>query len=356
MTVRMVDSFSKLSMPNVSTDPFSDLRWFDHLSHSTDVAQGGLRLYTAQNSSERASREIILPMTACASSIVGAGIRSLVSLNNFYTPLFSPVGNPDQQEEARFVDQTIAAIRAESPAWDALVFQPLDPASSFFASLKTAFRNHAYLSGEFFCFGNWYLPVEGRSFESYFHGLRSVLRHTIERAQRKLANAHAARIELIQSADENLEKAIADFVSVYQRSWKRPEPYPEFIPGLCRVAAQAGWLRLGILYADEQPVAAQIWLNSPAKAAIYKLAYDERYTKLSVGSVLTAEMFRHALDVDKVQEIDYLVGDDPYKRDWMSHRRERRGLIAFNPRSARGLLAAGKHYLGALVGRLRASG
>jgi CelD/BcsL family acetyltransferase involved in cellulose biosynthesis len=55
---------------------------------------------------------------------------------------------------------------------------------------------------------------------------------------------------------------------------------------------------------------------------------------------------RHALDVDKVREVDYLTGDDPYKRNWMSHRRERWGIAAFDPRRPRGIAAALYHFGG----------
>jgi hypothetical protein len=34
-------------------------------------------------------------------------------------------------------------------------------------------------------------------------------------------------------------------------------------------------------------------------------------------------MLEHALGGDKVSEVDYLTGDDNYKSNWMSHRRER---------------------------------
>jgi CelD/BcsL family acetyltransferase involved in cellulose biosynthesis len=37
---------------------------------------------------------------------------------------------------------------------------------------------------------------------------------------------------------------------------------------------------------------------------------------------------RHVLDVDRAAVVDYLTGDDAYKRDWMSHRRERVGVSA----------------------------
>jgi CelD/BcsL family acetyltransferase involved in cellulose biosynthesis len=61
-------------------------------------------------------------------------------------------------------------------------------------------------------------------------------------------------------------------------------------------------------------------------------------------------MMQQAIDVDRVREVDYLTGDDAYKRDWMSHSRERHGIVAYNLRSARGLALAAANIGG---GRLR---
>jgi hypothetical protein len=48
--------------------------------------------------------------------------------------------------------------------------------------------------------------------------------------------------------------------------------------------------------------------------------------KLSAGSVLTQALIQHAMDVDRVTEVDYLTGDDAYRADWMALRRKRVGL------------------------------
>ena len=61
---------------------------------------------------------------------------------------------------------------------------------------------------------------------------------------------------------------------------------------------------------------------------------------------------RHSIDVDHAEEVDYLTGDDAYKQDWMSHRRERRGIVAFNPLTVRGLVLGSKHALGKFRQRL----
>lgn len=59
-----------------------------------------------------------------------------------------------------------------------------------------------------------------------------------------------------------------------------------------------------------------------------------------------AALMEHAMDIDQVSEVDYLAGDEPYKADWMSHRRERIGLIAFDPFRWSGLVAAALHFAG----------
>jgi len=160
----------------------------------------------------------------------------------------------------------------------------------------------------------------------------------------------------VYTQESEVEKGLAAYEQVYSRSWKRKEPYPEFIRGIVRLWAQCGQLRLGIARIDGEPVAAQIWVVSGATAYIYKLAYDVQFAKASAGSILTAHLMRHAIDRDKVATVDYLVGDETYKRDWMSSRRERWGIRAFDPTSPRGLIGAIRHIGGAAVKALLVRG
>jgi hypothetical protein len=276
-------------------------------------------------------------------------LRKLSALTNYYSCFFAlhladSAGCPTET-----IDALAGAIAAEKPRWDAVEIQPFD-LSSETSTLVEAFKRAGFVVQTFFCFGNWYLPVNGRNFAQYVEGLPSVLKNTLHRKRKKLEKTGRADIEIIQGG-ENLETAIQAYTKVYLASWKVPEPSPDFIPGLIRMCAGMGVLRLGLVHVDHEPAAAQLWIVHDGVALIYKLAYDERFVDLSVGTILTATLMQHVLDVDKVHEVDFLSGDDSYKRDWMSHRRERWGMLAMNPRTLRGALAIARHLGGRALKR-----
>jgi hypothetical protein len=242
------------------------------------------------------------------------------------------------------------AISQQTPGWDVIELKPLDVASPVFQALQEGLRSGGFVVQTYFCFGNWYLEVGNRTFHEYFDSLPSVLKNTISRKRRKLEKSGRARIA-IASDGKLLEEAISAYNAVYSASWKRPEPYPNFVPELMRTCARMGSLRLGTVHIDGVPAAAQFWIVQNGVALIYKLAYDERFRDLSVGTILTEAMMAHVIDVDHVREVDYLTGDDSYKRDWMSGRRERWGILAMNPRTPLGVAAIARHVGGRAIKR-----
>ncbi|EGV28480.1 hypothetical protein ThidrDRAFT_3708 [Thiorhodococcus drewsii AZ1] len=272
------------------------------------------------------------------------------SLATFYSPIVGPVdGCPPDPQGLRDVLRRIRRDRQSPTA--VIDLAPLCPQSPFFAVSVTALRRAGWLVGRYFRFGNWYTTIKTPNFADYLAERPSAVRNTLRRARRKLERQANAELVVQTALDDSLESAIADYQAVYARSWKQPEPYPEFIPELCRLAAARGWLRLGLVRIQGHPVAAQLWMVEDGRAQIVKLAYDEAYRALSVGTLLTAELMRHAIEEDRVTEIDYLMGDDAYKRDWTPQRRERHGIIAFNPRQPRGLIQAVRHLAGVLLKR-----
>lgn len=253
------------------------------------------------------------------------------ALTNYYSSQYSPfaggaAGGPG--------DALARLLAADRPAPATVDLSPLCEADAERAAAE--FKRVGWITRRYACFGNWYLPCEGLSFEAYMAGRPSQTVNTWTRKAKKFKPGNPeARLQLVTDPAE-VAAAMQAYTQVYAKSWKQAEPYPTFVADWAAICARHGWLRLGIAWAGETPIAAQFWFTRQRRAYIYKLAYDEDFSKLSAGTVLSAFMFRQALDEDRVVEIDYLTGDDPYKRAWMTHRRERVGLIACNPRTLRG--------------------
>ena len=293
----------------------------------------------------------ILPMRYSVHQHMGHSLRRIEALANYYTSLFRPVLRKGKEQAVLLT--LFKVLAKDRQRFDVVDFHPLAQDDPLFAWMKIAMQRAGMLVQTYFCFGNWYLKVDGRSYQEYYETFPSQLKNTLKRKTKQFEANVSTRIEIFTRIEE-VDKAIAAYEKVYHSSWKVPEPHPQFMPGLIRFCAELGWLRLGVAYVEAEPVAAQVWIVHEGIAAIYKLAYDEKYAKLSAGSILTSKLMEYVIEVDKVHEVDYLTGDDAYKKDWMSHRRERWGVVAYNLRTVNGW-AYGVTYLGwGLIKKMRA--
>ena len=265
----------------------------------------------------------------------------ILSLGNFYTSLYQPYLAAGLTVES--LARLLEFIRDSNGTVSAMRFAPLDVDGRCYKLLLAATREARLVSFPFFCFGNWHLPVL-TGWTSYISGRPSQIKNTIKRKSKEFQQAGGV-LEIISGTDR-LEFGIAAYQSVYSSSWKIPEPFPEFIPSLIRMLARNGWLRLGVATLNEQPIAAQIWIVAHGRASIFKLAYHEDFKRYSAGTIANCKADGACDRFDRVQEVDYLIGDDPYKASWMTHRRERWGIIAYNPRSVYGAIGAVREYLG----------
>lgn len=326
--------------------PFLSRDWFVNFEQAVLGGPHGVRVFGV----EAGGAPLAALVTRHGRDATGLSPTRLEALGNYYTPLFGTVEAAGIPEEA-WLDALTDALCRGGHRWDLLDLHPLDEQGPLFRRLPDLLRRRGMVVQTYFCFGNWYLEVASRSYAEYFKGLSSTLRKNVPYYTRKLEKTPQSRIEIV-TGGERLEQALRDYEKVYASSWKDPEPFPQFIPGLVRVAARQGWLRFGLAYVEGVAAAAQIWFVHAGAASIYKVAYDAAFAKLSVGSVLTARMMEHVIDVDRVGVVDFLSGDDGYKKDWMSHRRERWGIVAFNPRRPRGSWLALRHVGGQAVRRL----
>lgn len=308
--------------------------WLGNLIDTVFPADPGIAFYALL---ERAEVMALLPVRH-------AGRGEVLSLGNFYTSLYQPYFASGLTVES--LASLLKFIRDSNRKVSAMRFSPMDVDGRCHKLLLAASRQAGLFSFSFFCFGNWHLPVT-TDWGGYYSGRPSQIKNTLKRKCREFKQAGGS-LEIISGLDR-LEFGIAAYQSVYSSSWKIPEPFPEFTPSLIRMLANNGWLRLGVATLNKLPIAAQIWIVAHGRASIFKLAYREDFKRYSAGTLLSAKLMECAIDADRVQEVDYLIGDDPYKASWMTHRRERWGIIAYNPRSVLGAFGAAKERLGRLM-------
>ncbi len=189
----------------------------------------------------------------------------------------------------------------------------------------------------------------------YLHARPGALRETIRRRLRRAERLAEARFVLATTPRE-VEDGIPAFEDIYARSWKEPEPFPRFNAALMRATALTATARLGLWFVGETPVATQFWVVEQGRPTVLKLAHDEAFKAHSPGTVLSAMMLRHLLDRERVTEIDYGWGDDPYKQGWAKQRRQRVGLLLATPWRFAGMIEVLKHKSGRIRSRMRPAG
>jgi hypothetical protein len=210
------------------------------------------------------------------------------------------------------------------------------------AMTEAAFRRAGWIALREACDSNHVLHIAGRSYDEYLTSRPGPLRTTLKRKTGKVETAIMTSFK---------PDTWADYEAIYRESWKLSEGSPAFLQAFAEQEGAAGRLRFGIAYADREAIAAQLWTVEGGTAFIHKLAHREAAKPLSPGTVLSAALFRHVIDVDKVNLVDFGTGNDGYKRDWMEEVRPRYRLDLLRPESPRNWAFLAKRTLKRLVGR-----
>jgi hypothetical protein len=324
-------------------DLFASRTWTEaYLAESLEPGEK-LRLYAVESVASAAPGPLGLAV-GLTSRIYSAHVRARAL--RFYQPDAAPYAPAvaTTEEPAAIMAAVMDHVCTADPPFDVIRLSPAERPSGMFDLVVQRLRHARYIVQPYFMFANRFEITEGMTPEDYLEQRPSRLRNTLRRRSRKLEALAGGRVELITD-EARLDEAIPHYESVFAASWKHAELLVpvSYIHEIMRRAARVNALRLGILYIDDDPAAAQFWLVNSGVGVCYRLAFKERYRDRSVGTILTWRIIRHLLEADGVRALDFGVGDDPYKKDWMRERRERWGIAAFNPRTWRGIQGAVRH-------------
>ncbi len=292
---------------------FSD-KWFENLIATTLDDDQNVLLACVVDQDTKNERNIlaILPL-------ISRDNNEWSSLCHSYSSLYSlSLVENDQQK----ILSCLCDGLKELP-FHYLTLEPVAEDDCNINSFQQVIESSGFSCHRRFRFYNWFHRTKGQTFAEYMAERPSKVRNTIARKQRKLEREHDYEIRLHINNDDDIEQALADYHDIYKVSWKANEQYEEIVQGFTDRASKLGWTRLAVLYIEDKPVAAHLWFVVHRKASIFRLVYDQNWKQYSPGSILMSYLMEYVIDTDNVEEIDFLTGNDRYKQDWMSARRER---------------------------------
>ncbi len=328
------DLWDEMARRSRAYTPFLSYDWFDlWLKHFGGGSE--IRVMLVHDSSRLLC---IAPMMTRRLRHKGLLVSRMELIGNVYSPIKTVLfGNIDAEQKKRCMDMIFENFRQRPSEWDIMDFDSLPEEESLLPIVRAAAERVGFSIREYNCFENFYLDEINYSADEYLQGRSGNIRQNVPYRKRKLQRTGDLHFRLIRDMEE-LDHYMDIYYDLYVKSWKKEEGVgPTFHRDLSRMAAQQGWLRLGFLFLDQIPLACQFWINAFGHAYILKLFYDEAYQQYAPGKILSVEMFRNAIDYDRVHTIDYLQGGEQYKRDWTPKKRWRKGLIIYN-RTPKGML------------------
>lgn len=169
-----------------------------------------------------------------------------------------------------------------------------------------------------------WLDLSDMDHDGWWDSRPGALKNTVKRKAKK----GVVDIALFDVFDAD---AWAAYEQIYAASWKPEEGDPALLRAFAEAESARGTFRMGLARIAGEPVAAQYWTVEDGTAFIHKLAHVEDSLKASPGTLLSAALFRHVIEVDGVKRIDFGTGNDAYKRDWMNRHEPLWWIEAFNP-------------------------
>ncbi len=267
-------------------------------------------------------------------------VKKLELIGNAYSATRNFIfGTSSVREKQEYLSYIFRYLAVRSRDWDMLDLNGFCENSEDSKVIRHVLNeaNHQYC--EKISFENWYTDDISCNGDTYINRLPKKLRAELRRRRVRLSEIGELEVKIIQNPSD-VDEYMDYYYELYAKSWKKREGIgPNFHRDFARLAARFGWLRLGFLFLDGSPIAAQFRIVYGDLCVFLKTAYDDKYKKYGPGTILLEEMIKHFIDVDKISKIDFGPGGELYKKKWASQNREMKRILVFS-KSVKGFLLA----------------
>ncbi|MBT0892923.1 GNAT family N-acetyltransferase [Geobacter hydrogenophilus] len=273
---------------------------------------------------------MIVPLIYENKKCRGADIKTRKLVGNVYMPIKSVIITAAANNLLAIMQRLVDYFEKTKDEWNIIDFDDLPSEEPWVEAFCEAINRSTFKSKSYDCFGNWYSDEINGTSKDFLDKRSKNFRASIKKNYKKLQQNGEIDFRLV-TGERDCPDYFTHYNEVYSRSWKKEERVGRtFFPAMVKYAERNGWLRLGLLFLDGTPIAAGFAIVTGGRAYFEKIAYDEKYKGLGAGSVCLYEMIRHVIDMDSVSTIDFLRGDDEYKRHWVDKRRARKGITIYN--------------------------
>ncbi|MDW3094094.1 MAG: GNAT family N-acetyltransferase [Gammaproteobacteria bacterium] len=312
---------------------FYSRAWLENIIDTTLESNSTLRLYGVETNDINSTPKALLVTTSAAQN--GAKIKgwwvkdhAIAGLTNYQCHSHSFLYPNNTNNLNEIFDSLVNQFKGEKrPLIDLNLFA--SDSESLSALNQTFNKTQEYKALTYDYCSNWVENTEHLDYQQYLAHRSKSTRKSILRKKKRLQEKHDTHFEIL-TEENDTDKAISLFNKVYSNSWKEPEYFPDFTLGLIRTCAQKNTLRFGVLYIDNQPASVELCIVANNKAIFAKSAYDRKYAKHSVGSILLLHLIEHVIEADHSKLLSFGHFDDDYKKSWCQERRIVKGIVAFN--------------------------
>ena len=275
--------------------------------------------------------QMIVPMIVEKIAYKGTKIRIQKLVGNVYSPIKSLIINSKTADDLSVaMDSLIRYFSIVDNEWDILDFDALPVEEPWVEAFYNAIQTSAFRSRTYDCFCNWYTEGINGSSKDYIEKRSKNFRSNVKKNFNKLRQSGEVFFRMVKGEDDS-PGYLNLYNEVYSRSWKKEERVGRtFFPDMVKYAERNGWLRIGLLFVNDRPIGAGFAIVCDGRAYFEKISYDETYKALGAGSRCLYEMIKYVIDEDSVSTIDFLRGDDEYKKHWVDKYRTRKGIMIYN--------------------------
>jgi CelD/BcsL family acetyltransferase involved in cellulose biosynthesis len=235
-------------------------------------------------------------------------------------------------------EEIARTLFAQHRLWDYIELR--DTADSpLRAALTAALRNRGMRVIESNPRACRYIPLPP-TFEKYLSGISASLRANYRRRWRALEGEHQAECVAISDAVE-LERHFPELIALHRKRFAQHTAQsaflkpgiPEFHAEAMRALAAQGFVRLFLLKARGEAVAALYGFSVGRTFQFYQCGMHPGWIRYGLGQVLIGNAIKQTI-ADGHTTFDFLRGEESYKAQWADCARENTTLRFFDQRPA----------------------